>query len=125
MMHRTRQSWSERAYRVLLHLHPSELRELYGDEMAEYFRDRMRDERRRAGARGMVRLWRRALADLLTVAVREHVERITKPRPTYLVRQPTGDGMLQNLAHDLRFSGRMIRQNPVLTAPGLHAHPTP
>ena len=40
---------SERVYAALMRVYPSAFRDEYADEMLEYFRDRLRDERARGG----------------------------------------------------------------------------
>ena len=104
---------SERIYAALMHVYPRAFRAEYGDEMLEYFRDRRRDEKARAGNRGLARLWSRVLLDLASTALHEHVvaARVSRHAPP----SPNGDTMLQALIQDLRFTGRMLRKSPVLT----------
>ena len=64
---------SERVYAALMHVYPRAFREQYGEEMIDYFRDRRRDEHARSGRRGVARLWIRALLDLASTAMHEHV----------------------------------------------------
>jgi hypothetical protein len=97
-----------------MRLFPSEFRHEYGDDMLEFFRDRWHDEHSRAGWRGVARLWMRALFDLTTAAVHEHI--IAAFRERRPLTSPPGDHMLQALGYDLKFSGRMLRKNPVITA---------
>jgi hypothetical protein len=59
-------------YRALLFLYPRRFREEYGREMALVFRDCCRDAQRN-GAGSLRKLWRAALVDLITNAVKEHV----------------------------------------------------
>src|SRR6185295_10973171 len=107
-------SASERVYAALMRLYPRAFRAQYGDEMMDYFRDRLRDECARAGARGVARLWTRALVDLASTAIHEYATagRAARHAPP----TPNGDTMLQALRYDLRFTGRMLRKNPVITA---------
>jgi predicted permease len=114
MSRRNHDSVSERIYAALMHVYPRVFRDQYGDEMLDYFRDRSRDERERAGSRGVARLWSRAVFDLASTALHEHVvaARATRNVPP----SPNGDTMLQSLIQDLRFTGRMLRKSPVLTA---------
>jgi len=109
--HRSRAS--ERAYAALIHLFPREFRRDFGNDMLEYFRDRWHDEYTRAGWRGAAVLWIRALLDVTTTAVHEHI--IAARRMPRRLPSTQGDQMLQALAYDLRFSGRMLRRNPVIT----------
>jgi len=60
----------ESLYRTLLLLYPQEFRARYGEDMAEFYRDRVR---LRAGSRSAVaRLWLRLIPDVLGGAVAEH-----------------------------------------------------
>jgi len=111
MSRRRWMSASERVYAALMHVYPRAFRAQYGDEMMDYFRDRLRDERARAGARGVARLWTRALIDLASSAIHEYATPARSGRPA-----SSGDTMLQALIYDLRFTGRMLRKNPVITA---------
>jgi predicted permease len=111
MSRRDRATFAERAYLALMRLYPREFREQYGDDMLDYFRDRLRDERARGSS--IARFWVRALFDLVANALHERLapRRTRQTHPT-----PHGDSMLQALLHDLSFSGRMLRKNPVITA---------
>src|SRR5215470_15637100 len=60
---------SERIYRWLLRLYPSEFREAYSDEALRLIRDRARDEK---GILSCLRLWLDLLADLACSVPREH-----------------------------------------------------
>jgi hypothetical protein len=62
---------SERVYRALLAAYPKEFRGAYGSQMEQIFRDLCRDELRRGGMEGLVRLWARTGLDLVTTAVAE------------------------------------------------------
>jgi hypothetical protein len=61
-------------YRALLSVYPKEFRDAYGREMEQTFRDLCREERRRGGVAGLVRLWARVVRDLASTAVVERVE---------------------------------------------------
>jgi predicted permease len=111
MTNRERTTIAERVYSALMRLYPSEFRRQYGEDMLDYFRDRLRDERARGRTTG--RFWARALCDLAITAAHEHLS----PRRTRQTTPiPHGDSMLQAFMHDLSFAGRMLRKNPVLTA---------
>ncbi len=114
MSSRRQMSASERVYAALMHVYPRAFRAQYSEDMIDYFRDRLRDERARAGARGVARLWTRALVDLASTAIHEYATagRAARRAPP----TPNGDTMLQALIYDLRFTGRMLRKNPVITA---------
>jgi hypothetical protein len=62
---------SERVYRALLAAYPREFRDAYGSQMEQTFRDLCRDELRRGGMGGLVRVWARTGLDLATTAVAE------------------------------------------------------
>lgn len=62
---------SQRLYGALTRAYPPDVRERYGKEMADCFRDSCRDEVRRRGARGLAELWARTLPDLVFTAARE------------------------------------------------------
>lgn len=62
-----------RVYRALLVVYPKEFRWRYGDEMAQVFGDRCREERRRGGSIALMRLMPRTLMDLAATALEEHV----------------------------------------------------
>lgn len=60
-------------YRVLLRVYPEEFRDDYGWQMEQAFRDLCREERRRGGAVGLVRLWVRVGLDLASTALAERI----------------------------------------------------
>jgi hypothetical protein len=62
---------SERVYRALLAAYPKAFRDAYGSQMEQTFRDLCRDELRRGGMGGLLRLWVRTGLDLATTAVAE------------------------------------------------------
>jgi predicted permease len=95
-----------------MQFYPREFREQYGEEMLDHFRDRWCDEVSRAGIRGAGRLWIRTAIDIASTATHEHIAARRMPRA---MPSPHGDSMLHGLLHDLRFSGRMLRKNPVIT----------
>ena len=64
-------SRSERVYRVLLLAYPREFRRDCGTEMVQVFGDLCREEMRRGGALGLVRVWARTLLDLVATAFAE------------------------------------------------------
>ena len=65
-------SLSPRLYRLLLAIYPADFRREYGREMQQVFCDLCRDELRRNGKLGLLRLWLRTLADLIRTASGEH-----------------------------------------------------
>jgi putative ABC transport system permease protein len=60
----------EALYRALLRLYPREFRARYGDDMAEFYRDRVRAHA--DAPRAVIRLWLRLFPDLITGALSEH-----------------------------------------------------
>ena len=64
-------SRSERVYRVLLLAYPGEFRKECGAQMVQAFGDLCREEKRRGGAYGLVRVWVRTVPDLASTAVAE------------------------------------------------------
>ena len=59
----------ESLYRALLFLYPRDFRARYGDDMAEFYRDRVRQQ---VGSRRAVRrLWLRLVPDVLGGAIAE------------------------------------------------------
>lgn len=66
-------SISERVYRVLLRAYPKEFTEMYGRHMEQAFWDLCREETRRGGRVGLVRLWVRVGLDLASSAAVERI----------------------------------------------------
>ena len=66
-------SWSERVYRVLLLAYPREFRRDRGAEMTQVFGDLCREEKRRGGAFGLMRVWVRTVPDLVATAFSERI----------------------------------------------------
>ena len=95
MTHRHR-ALSERTYTALLRLLPEEIRHDFGGDMRELFIDHLRDERRRAGVGGVLRLWLRTIPDLVYTAFHER-ER----------------DMLTAISQDARYAARILRKHPV------------
>ena len=56
-------SLSERLYRILLHAFPRQFREAYAADAVELFRDRYREEYRRAKGIGVLAFWGRSVWD--------------------------------------------------------------
>lgn len=66
-------SRSERVYRLLLLAYPREFRKECGAGMAQVFGDLCREEKRRSGAFGLMRVWVRTVPDLAATAFAERV----------------------------------------------------
>ena len=71
---------SERCYRALLYLYPSEMRRAFGRDMAELFRDRCRQEIRNGRRMGLAlaQVWKRAFFDVLRSASMERFDALTR-----------------------------------------------
>jgi hypothetical protein len=67
-------SAADKVYGALLHLYPRAHRRAYGPPMAQLFRDLCRDAHRQGGVPRLTWLWLRTLFELVTTAVREHLE---------------------------------------------------
>lgn len=93
------------AYRRFLSLYPRDFRRRYEAELLQAFDDR-RGETRFSGAIGGVRLVAFLLRDFVTAVPMTH-------------RKSNGrrgaDGMMSDIARDLRFSVRMLAKNPMFT----------
>jgi signal transduction histidine kinase len=63
-----------KVYGALLYLYPEAHRLAYGPRMAQLFRDLCRDAHQQGGALGLTWLWLWTCFDLVTTAVREHLE---------------------------------------------------
>jgi hypothetical protein len=66
---------TERLYRGLLHLYPAGFRARFADDMAQLFGDQMRMARTEGPPAAVAATWVRAIADLMTTAVSEHIRR--------------------------------------------------
>jgi hypothetical protein len=66
---------TERLYRGLLHLYPGSFRARFGDDMVQLFRDQIRRARAEGPPGAVAATWTRAIADLATTAVSEHMRR--------------------------------------------------
>ncbi|MEP7382072.1 MAG: ABC transporter permease [Gemmatimonadota bacterium] len=112
MTRRRPPSWSERVYAVLIQLLcPPSFRDRFGQEMGDFFRDRLHDERARRGRTGDLVIWARALPDLVSTALREHAAAFVNPLPT--PPSPPSDSMSSRLFSDARFALRGFRKHPV------------
>jgi hypothetical protein len=65
--------WSVRLYGRILLLYPDDLCRDYGAEMILAFRDDMESARRDAGVRGVLRVWRCTLSEVMRLAVPAHL----------------------------------------------------
>ena len=97
-MSRAKRTLSERLYAALLRWYPSDFRREFAPDMHDLFRDHLRDARARAGIRGVILLWMRAIPDLLFTGLHEHEGQ-----------------MLQAITQDARYAVRILRKNPLFT----------
>ncbi len=112
MTRRSPPSWGERAYALLVRLLcPAAFHDRFGDEMVEFLRDRLHEERARRGTRGVTLTWARAIPDLFSTAIREHAAALASPIAVPSTRPP--DPMSTRLFSDARFALRGFRKNPV------------
>src|SRR5262245_50600986 len=84
----------DRTYRLLLKGYPGEFREKYETSMAQVFRDRCREESRRGGNWGLIRLSLHTLLDVIRTVPAEHLDQLTQ---------------------DLRYGGRVLLETPSFT----------
>jgi len=66
-------TFSVRLYNLLLLAYPTRFRRAYGREMAQVFRDDIRDTFQESGAAGLIGLWFLVGLDLLETAFAEHI----------------------------------------------------
>ncbi|MEE8178056.1 MAG: hypothetical protein V3T65_08695, partial [Acidobacteriota bacterium] len=83
-------SRSERLFRALLRVFPFDFRWKHGREMEQAFREQQREEERKGGSMGTLKLWWAPLVDIARTAPREHLEM---------------------LAQDASFALRLMRKN--------------
>lgn len=125
-MNRIPGSRAERVYQALLRLYPREFRRDFGDDMAEYFCDRLRAARAERTRLSVPLLWVRVAIDLVQTAV---IERWQSAAASVIanilhtlhtpVSNRTGDSMLTTVGHDLRYAVRTLRRSPVFTVVAL------
>jgi putative ABC transport system permease protein len=94
----------ERAYWLLLRLHPREFRERFGDEMLEFVRARRRTQSG-PSARTGVAFWTRTFVDVCRSLVRERIRWMRS-----ILRSFSGSGA------DVRDGVRFVRRSPGISA---------
>ncbi len=67
-------SVSARVYRLLLFVYPAAYRREYGPPMIQVYRDLCRNSYQQRGMVGLLSLWLRLLADLLTSSIGQHLD---------------------------------------------------
>lgn len=118
-----------RWYRRLLTLLPGGYRETASDELLQVFRDAWVDEWRSAGRRGTGGLWLRVTLDLVRTAAGEWAREVREWRRARKSGRRTrpsggdrstgeggGDGMLVQMASDVRHAVRGLVKTPSFTA---------
>lgn len=65
----THPGWSSRVYSKLLRLYPEDLRRDFGTEMALVFAEDLAEAWSERGVRGAIGVWRRALGEIVPVAL--------------------------------------------------------
>ncbi|MGH7719053.1 MAG: ABC transporter permease [Gemmatimonadaceae bacterium] len=117
---------SERWFRLLLTLYPRDFRQLFGDEMIAFFRDRLRHERATRGTRGVIGLWARTLRDLVIHAPLERLDaaqrstrrrqEIVPYRQAHSTLHNEEDRMMSSIVQDLKYAARGMLRAPAFLA---------
>jgi putative ABC transport system permease protein len=101
--------------RALVRLYPRAFREAFGEEIAQFMRDRSREPRYRAGWRGRAALAAHLIGDTTRAAARARLHdasararAASHPRE----RDPRPENRMDNVLQDLHFSIRMLRRRP-------------
>ncbi len=85
------ESRADRLYRAVMRILPFDFRSEFGEEMEEVFRQQRIEAESERGLKALWTMWRIGIADIFTMAPREH---------------------LSILSQDLRFAARMMKKNP-------------
>jgi hypothetical protein len=80
---------SERLYATFLRAYPAPFRDRYGEEMVLLFADQLRDARLASGAGGVVTTWFRAVLDLASSAIGEHLRKDRTMAASLATFEPT------------------------------------
>jgi predicted permease len=98
-----------RAFRVLLHLYPSNFRDAWGEEMTSFFLHRLNRARNRGGHLAVLELWARTIADIARTATAERAGAPAQIPPR------RGDHPVSSFLLDLRYAARRLRRTPLFT----------
>ncbi|MDB4877768.1 MAG: permease [Gemmatimonadetes bacterium] len=108
----------ERLYRALLRLYPPPFRHRYAEDMAEFYRDRVRGEARSAPA--AARLWMRLVPDLVMSALAERAaylaDRTRYGSPALDPHLHRPEESMSILQQDVRYALRSMVHRPAFTA---------
>ena len=114
--------FSERVYRLFLFAFPSQFRQAYASDAVELFRDRYREEYRRAKGRGVLLFWARSAWDTIVNGVntrwdrwRERRSPASNPAPDPN-KGPKRRNFLASIPGDVRYAFRNLLRTPVFTA---------
>ena len=113
---------SELLYRFLLLAFPPQFRAAYAADALELFRDRYREEYRKARGRGALVFWARSIWDTISNAVNTRIdswrERPGANRPPAPHRPPKGKrkSALSAVPSDVRYAFRNLGRTPGFTA---------
>ncbi len=105
---------SRRIFQLFLFFFPARFRRAYANDMLELFRDRYREEYRRAGAKGAVSYLARSIGEALVQGSwerwQQRVERRASAVPAKKMHTHTWSSGA--FGHDVRYAFRNLRQSP-------------
>jgi putative ABC transport system permease protein len=105
--------WSERIYRMLLMVYPVWYRRPHGADLAEFFRDRYREEYARKGWWGVVGVWARSALDVVVSGLGERWRGRARTRGADHVLK---ENRVETLLQDIRYTFRGFRRRPGFAA---------
>jgi len=114
--------FSQWVFRILLHSFPSQFRQAYAADALELFRDRYREEYRRAKSSGVMLFWGRSAWDTIVNGVntrldgwRERGKRARNPSPDPS-KGPKRRNVFAAIPGDVRYALRNLGRTPGFTA---------